>query len=272
MATTATPRVEHRSRRAVPVGTRTQVLGLSLLAAAPLTMFVVGVLTGVSVSDGLIFLVIGVILAVTAVLAARFGTWSKVLGIVLTVAAALGGFWLALGLLAPTSPGDFVPGLLLVLGAALSLYGGVRAIAARKRPAVTADPGEHRTRTVVLGIVALAAVASVAANLAGRTSVDAAAADGATAVDMADFAFEPATVTVDAGDGAALLVRNRDGFLHDIAIPDHDLVLNVTPGSEGLFDVSSLAPGEYTIYCTLHSDTSVDDPGEAGMAGTLVVR
>ncbi len=67
------------------------------------------------------------------------------------------------------------------------------------------------------------------------------------------------------------MVRNDDAFLHDLVLPDHDLAVTASAGSERLLDVSSLPPGSYTFYCTLHSDTSDPNPETAGMAATLVV-
>lgn len=257
-----------------PVGSRRQTLGITLAALAPAVMFVVGGLTGSATGDGMIFLVIAAVLGATALATTRSGTWATVLGIVLTALAALAGFWIAFGLAAPASPGDFIPAVLFVLGVVLSLAGGVQALVSRRRGRFATAPtkADVRTRSVVIGLVGLAAVGSIVANLTGRTTIDAADADGATEVEMAGFEFTEPTVTVAGGEGATLLVRNRDGFLHDLALPEHDLEVTVTPGSEALLDVSSLAAGTYTFYCTLHSDTSEPEADEAGMAGTLVVE
>ena len=257
-----------------PLGTRSQTLGLVLAALSPLTVFAVGVATGSPLTDALFFVVVAAVLGAAAWASARFGTWSTVLGLVLTVLAALAGFWLAFGLTAPDSPGDFVPAVLFVAGVALALVGGIRSLISRRRGRASTEPtaGERRTRTAVLALVGLALAGSVAANLASRSTVDAASAAGATEVEIAGFEFTGDEHRVAAGDSAALLVRNRDGFVHDLSLPAHDLAITVTPGSEGLLDVSSLDAGTYTFYCTLHSDTSVDDPEEAGMAGTLVVE
>lgn len=254
-------------------GARTQVVGLVLLALAPLTMFAIEVVAGFDASEYIIPLIFGVVLLVVAWCAGRFGTWSKVLGIVLTVLIVLAGFWLAFGLSAIQSPADFVPGVLFVLGVGMSLTGGIQAIRARNRPAVIgATPGEGRARLIAVTVVVLAVVVSVTVHLAGRQTVDAAAAADATPVTMDAFEFATAEVTVAAGPDAALLVSNRDAFLHDLAIPSHDLAVTVTPGSQKLLDVTGLAAGTYTFYCTLHSDTSDPDPTTAGMAGTLVVQ
>lgn len=254
-------------------GAHTQVVGLVLLALAPLTMFTVELVAGFEASELMIPLTIGVLLLAGAWCAGRSGTWSKVLGIVLTVLTVLAGFWLAFGLSAIQSPADFVPGLLFVLGVGMSLTGGIRAIRARNQPAVNgATASEGRARRIAVTVVVLGAVVSVAVHLTGRETVDAAAATGATPVTMAAFEFATTEVTVAGGPDAALLVSNRDAFMHDLAIPDQDLAVTVTPGSQKLLDVAGLAAGTYTFYCTLHSDTGDPDPTTAGMAGTLVVQ
>ena len=254
-------------------GTRTQVVGLALLALAPLTMFAIGSAVGVAAEESLPFVVIGLVLAAAAVVAGRFGTWAKVLGLVLTVAAVLAGFWMAFGLAAVASPGDFVPGVLFVLGVVLSLTGGIQAIAGRRSaPVTTATRGEGRARLVAVVAVGLAVVASTTANLVGRETVDPAVATAATPVTMDALEFTSGEVAVAGGADAALLVRNQDGFVHDLEIPGAVDAVLVNPGSEVLVDISGLASGSYTFYCTLHSDTSDPDPASAGMAGTLVVQ
>lgn len=254
-------------------GSPAQVVGLVLLGLAPLTMFTIAVSTGTDGLEALPFLVIGIVLLTAAWLARRFGTWAAIVGVVLTVAAALAGFWVAFGLAAVASPADFVPATMFVLGLGLSMAGGIRAIWRRRDPTDAATArGGRRLGVVAIAVVGAATVVSLGTNLVGRTSVDAAAARAATPVVMGPLEFTAAQVVVDAGDGAALLVDNQDAFLHDLVLPDQDLAVTVTPGSEALLDVSKLTPGTYTFYCSLHSDTSDPDPTTAGMAATLVVE
>lgn len=262
----------HAGRRAHAPGARTQTTGLVLLALAPLVMFAAGAITGADLGEGSIFLVIGAILAIGAGLTVAFGTWSKVVGLVLTVLAALGGFWIAFGLMAPNSPVDFVVGVMFVTGVVLAITGGVQALRHRRERVDAPTAGESRARLVALGLVGLALVASLAVNLLTRSSVAVADAEGAASLEIGAFAF-PSVTTVAAGEEARLLVHNADAFLHDVAIPAGDIgPVTVAPGSEVLVDISALSPGTYTYYCTLHSDTAIADPEEAGMAGTLVVE
>lgn len=273
MTATHASNVAPGTGRAHAPGAFTQATGLGLLALAPVAMFAVGASTGADLGEGVVFLVIGAILAVAAVLAVTARTWSKVVGLVLTVLAALGGFWLAFGLLAPTSPTDFVVGAMFVTGVVLSVAGGVQAIRRRGAPVTTATRGEQRARTAAIAITAVALVASLGTNLLTRTSVSEAAAEGASPVTMRGFEFATSSVTIASGEDARVLVSNSDPFLHDFAIPDAGIeAVTVAPGSQTLVDLSGLAAGTYTFYCTLHSDTGIADPEDAGMAGTLVVE
>ncbi len=255
-----------------PVGARTQILGLALAGLGAGVMLVIGLATGAPLDEAS-FLMIPLALAAVAVgLAWRFGTWARVLGVVISLLVGLALFWTAFGLAAIDSPADFVPGVMVPMGTVLGLVGGVRSLVGRRPVASEPSPTESRTRTIAAAVVLLAVIIASAANLLTRDSVAAAAASGATPVSMGSFVFEPATFTVAAGEDAQLLVTNDDAFLHDLALPEQDLAVTVSPGSEALLDVSSLAPGAYTVYCTLHSDTGDPDADTAGMAGTLVVE
>lgn len=257
-----------------PVGARTQELGLRLVVLGVALLFVLGVISGLAVADEGMFLL--VILAATGLgvfLVRRFGTWARAVGIVLSLGAGFMLFWTAFGLFAPASFGDFVPGLAVPIGALLGAIGGIVSLVSGRRGTATADgtPGERRFDRAVVGLIAVAAAMSLALTLLGRETVDAAAAAGAAPVTMTGFEFDPGSVEVAAGEGARIVVHNRDAFLHDLTIPDVGEV-TVTPGSGAILDVSSLAPGTYTFYCSLHSDMDESDPKTAGMAGTVIVQ
>jgi len=85
----------------------------------------------------------------------------------------------------------------------------------------------------------------------------------AASVSMVDSAFDPADVTVEAGE---TLTWSNDGALPHTATAD-----------DGSFDTGTLDPGDsdsvridepgtYPYYCTLHGA-----PGGIGMAGTITV-
>lgn len=256
-----------------PVFDRIAVFGLLLLGAAPLLMLITAMVSGMSLAEDGPFLAIGAAIPLAAAaLAWHFGAWSKILAIVATLVTAAGLFWLAFGLMVPGSFGDFVPGLAFVLGFVLALGGSIAALVQSRRGnvGVTATPGERR---IVVGAAVLLAAAIVVSGiltaLAGRAAAD---VDG-TAVTMADFTFAEGDYTAAAGEQTTFVVHNSDGFVHDFAVPELGIgPVQVLPGADAVIDVADAAAGTYTIYCTLHSDTSTSDPDQAGMAATLVVR
>lgn len=255
------------------VYSRVAVFGLLLLAAAPIMMLIVGAASGMSIAeDGPFFAVVAVVPLVAAALAWRYGTWSKIVAIVVALLAAAGMFWMAFGLAYPASFGDFVPGVALVLGFVLTLGGGIAALVQSRRRNLTsvATAGERRVVAAAAAVLAVAIVVSgVMTFLAGRAV---AAAEG-TPVAMADFEFAEGTYTVTADAPATLAIHNSDGFVHNLAVPELDVdAVTVLPGADAVVDLPAAPAGTYTIYCTLHSDTSADDPQEAGMAATLVVE
>ena len=261
--------------RSRPVYTRVQVLGLLLVAATLLVVAAIAIATEPAAAGE----VVGFIgpIAAAALLAAwmawRFGTWARIIGIVVSLGVAFMMFWTVFGLAAPDSFADFVLGVGVPTGILLGVGGGIAALVAGRRGRIQAGParGEQRLVRGVLVVVAVALAVSAVLTIFGRTSVDPALAAGATTVDMSDFEFVPAVIEVDASD-PRLVVTNSDAFLHDLAVPALDAIVRVTPGSSDLLDLSGAAPGTYTAYCTLHSDTRVADPTEAGMAATLVIR
>lgn len=258
-----------------PSGTRVQSLGLILAGGMVLVVSAIVLITDPAAGGEILgfFGPVAVGLLVAAWLVSRFGTWARIVGILVSLVAGFLLFWTAFGLMAPDSFVDFAAGLGIPGGILLGLGGGIAALVAKRRGNVHAEvaPGERRLTKIVVGVVVVALTVSGVLTLLGRTSVDPAVAAGATPVDMADFAFVPEVVEV-GGSDPRLVVSNSDAFLHDLAVPALDAIVRVTPGSSALLDLAGAAPGTYMVYCTLHSNTSIDDPEEAGMAGTLVIR
>lgn len=259
--------------RLTPVYSRVTAVGLLLLAFAPLLMLAVGVATGLSVTGDAAFLaIIALVPLVGAGLAWRFGTWAKVVGLAIAVLAAFGMFWMAFGIAFPAAFGDFVPAVTFVLGMLLTLSGGVAGVIQGRRGNQTAvaTPAERRI-TVGAGSV-VAAAAAVSAVLSVTTGTSVADAQG-VAVTMSDFEFGEASYRAAAGEQGTLVVHNSDGFVHDIAIPALGIEpVTILPGSDAVVKLDSPAAGDYTMYCTLHSNTAEADPAEAGMAALLTVR
>jgi plastocyanin len=249
------------------------VFGLLLLGSAPLLMLITALVSGVSLADDGPFLATGVAIPwLAAALAWRFGAWSKIVAIVVALLVAGAMFWVAFGLFVPGSFGDFVPAMAFVLGFVLTLGGAIAALVQGRRDnvTVTATPAERR---ILVGAALLLAAAIVVSGVLTALAGSAAADVDGTGVTMADFTFTQGDYTVTAGEPTTFVVHNSDGFVHDFAVPDLDVApVQVLPGADAVVDVPGAAPGTYTIYCTLHSDTSASDPEQAGMAATLVVE
>jgi len=236
------------------------VFGLVLMTATALIMLAVTLLL-LDPADAAMPAVLTVVLGGATFIVWRFDTiWAAILGLLVAIAAALTVFYIAFGIFQLFSPIEFIAGLLLVIGFLFALIGGVAALIRRRRGS---EPGGARLRRGALVLVAVGAVVSVGGFLLTRATVDAAEASGAVVVDMSDFLFEPQDVTVAAGE--QLLFTNSDAFAHDFTLDEYDLYTYFGPGSEALVDVSSLPPGSYTYFCSLHTFD-----GE-GMNGTLTI-
>lgn len=134
---------------------------------------------------------------------------------------------------------------------------------------------DQRREALFVGAVVAALVALVtagvavglAARAAGREPAPASARGGAArsaAVTLKEFAIEPATVRVAAG--GTLEVHNAGSVAHDLAVVGTELAIPaIDPGGHGQLVVAGLAPGTYTLHCTIpgHAD--------AGMKATLEV-
>lgn len=92
-------------------------------------------------------------------------------------------------------------------------------------------------------------------------------ADGARRIEVTagSFAFDPAELTVTAGEDVAIVLTSED-LLHDFTIDELDahVASGADETNEGGFRADE--PGRYTYYCTV--------PGhrDAGMEGTLIVE
>ena len=95
----------------------------------------------------------------------------------------------------------------------------------------------------------------------------AAGAGAATTVEMVEYAFEPAEVTVSEGDTIA--AENAGELPHNLTVLDGDQELGATPDLDGgaAAELSAdFPPGDYEMVCTI--------PGHAdlGMKGTFTVE
>jgi uncharacterized cupredoxin-like copper-binding protein len=131
---------------------------------------------------------------------------------------------------------------------------------------------------VMLGLtLTLAACGSNAA-----TSTD----PQAIIMNLSEFQFQPAEITVNVGQPIKLVLKNNGTVLHDLvsmdakvevkaehgaehAMPgmaDPALHAAVEAGKQGTLEFTATAPGTYTFYCTESGHQ------EAGMVGKLIVK
>jgi plastocyanin len=122
-------------------------------------------------------------------------------------------------------------------------------------------------RIVAAGLVAVALLAACGGSSGGGGGT--AQPAGSIQVTMTEFKFDPSTITHASGKVVFWLV-NSGSTQHDMAIRDSSgkTVASselVSAGDTKEFDVSSIAAGTYTFYCT--------QPGHeaSGMKGTLTV-
>ncbi|MFQ5945885.1 MAG: plastocyanin/azurin family copper-binding protein [Anaerolineae bacterium] len=117
-------------------------------------------------------------------------------------------------------------------------------------------------RTLGLGVMALMAVALVGCGGGG-----AGPAAVSLTVEGSEFAFDPARVTIEAGQDVTVNFTNTGTIEHNWVLLDADGDIStglVAAGGEGSVTFSVDQAGEYTVVC--------DVPGhrEAGMEGTLI--
>ena len=72
----------------------------------------------------------------------------------------------------------------------------------------------------------------------------------ASTVEIADFSYAPACVTVDAG--SSLELRNVGQAPHTYTVNDTAIDENVDAGSSTTVDLAGIAAGTYEVTCTLH--------------------
>lgn len=240
----------------------TQAFGLALMA---------GVMIGVTIltpllldTDDSFWPVAAIATVVTWVVWQFDGVWARILGILGTLAVGFSAFFLAFGVFQVFSPIEFILGLAFFLGFFISLIAGIMALVASRKGKVAPTPRATRFRQEVLGILGVASVISIVGFFLTQTTVSDAEAQGTATLEMTNFEFEPQTTSVLSGQG--LLIANNDAFAHDFTLDDFDIYVYFGPGSEAVIDLSTVPPGTYDYFCSLHSEG--DDP----MTGTITVE
>jgi plastocyanin len=72
----------------------------------------------------------------------------------------------------------------------------------------------------------------------------------ATSVQLADFAFEPDCLSVDAG--ATITLENVGDAPHTFTVGGTDVDLKVDPGASDEVGFDGVDPGTYSVTCTFH--------------------
>lgn len=118
-------------------------------------------------------------------------------------------------------------------------------------------------------IATLAVVALLGAACGGDTADDGGTSPttgdptdggGAASLELADFEFSPADLTVSTGD--TITLENRGETPHTFTIADEGVDEQVEAGESGEVTID-LEPGTYDFVCTIHESQ--------GMVGTLTV-
>jgi len=117
--------------------------------------------------------------------------------------------------------------------------------------------------TLIAVVLAFAALAVAAAALdSSNDAKDQARAAGGTAVSLTEFRINPAEISV--SESGVLRISNDGSVVHNLAVKGEDLATpDLKSGESATLDVGDLAPGVYTVFCTIpgHAD--------AGMKGVL---
>ncbi len=137
--------------------------------------------------------------------------------------------------------------------------------------APAADRPASKPRSGDFGMIAvtlLAALGLIFSFVAFATNDDSPSgggvAAGPLAISLTEFALSPSDMTV--GAGGSLLVTNDGSQIHNLRVEGTDLITpDFGSGESETLDVSSLDPGEYTIFCEIAGHAA------AGMTGTLTV-
>ena len=80
-----------------------------------------------------------------------------------------------------------------------------------------------------------------------------------------EFSYDPAKLTLKAGEGATILLKNAGSIEHDLTVDDAGFKLNVPGNNTGEKVLKVDKPGTYQVYC------SVSGHKDAGMKGELTV-
>jgi uncharacterized cupredoxin-like copper-binding protein len=109
--------------------------------------------------------------------------------------------------------------------------------------------------------VAVIAIAVAATRETSSPSSTSTGTGAAIEVTLADFTIDPDPITV--GAGGVLNVSNHGNTAHNLAVRDQGLTTaDLQPHASESLDLSSLAAGDYEVYCTIpgHADAGMTAP------------
>ena len=121
-------------------------------------------------------------------------------------------------------------------------------------------------KTAFIGIALVAILAACSGGGSAASASPPAEAD--LTVNAEGNAFDPAVITLTAGEATTVFFRNLDGQPHNIAIYTDDsaseslFIGDTITDSAVTYEIPALEPGEYFFRCDVHPD----------MTGTVVVE
>jgi plastocyanin len=76
----------------------------------------------------------------------------------------------------------------------------------------------------------------------------------------ADFRFDPAAITVKAGEAVRLVIANKDSVPHNFYSPDVPIVYTLLPGrgTQSVTFTAPTTPGTYLAVCTFHPGMTLE--------------
>jgi len=95
---------------------------------------------------------------------------------------------------------------------------------------------------------------------AGETANTVSTSAGETKIEIKDFAFNPQTITVKAGDKITWI--NHDEEPHTVVSVEKQFKKSSALDTDQQFTITANAPGTYTYYCSVHPK----------MTGTIIVK
>ncbi len=123
-----------------------------------------------------------------------------------------------------------------------------------------------RKFAVLIFVIVAVAALTVACGGGSTNSNTGGGSAANVSVTASEFKFDPATITVKAGQTVNVSLKNTGSVKHTFVVKEANFTLAADPGQTATGSFTAPAAGTYTFYC--------DVPGheDAGMKGTLTVQ